>query len=329
MLRIGCLGAARITPAAMILPAQKLSGVSVSAVASRDHDRATAFAQQHDIEGIETDYEALIARNDVDVVYNALPPSRHEDLTIAALRAGKPVLCEKPFAMNRDAAKRMAETAEETGTLLMEAFHYRFHPAFAVVQDVLQREELGELQRVDAEFSVEIKEKPSELRHTYDLGGGALMDLGCYPIHWARTLLEGEPRITSAKSIIGQPNIDLQTEALMIFSGGVEARIRTNMQTGATFAARLKLEGSDATLTMENPLAPHFGYSIQIEGDGDPITVASGTVDTQTTYDYQLEHFVKCVRGDAEPLLSPWDAVANMAAIDAIYRAAGLPPRPG
>ena len=329
MIRIGCLGAARITPKAIIVPAEKMDEVRVSAIAARDETRAEAFATAHRIANIETDYAALIARPDVDVIYNALPPSRHADLTILALEAGKPVLCEKPMAMNAEDAARMAEAADRTGVLLMEAFHYRFHPAFQQVRDIIQGGDLGRLVTYEGHFSVEIPESDGELRHELDLGGGALMDLGCYPLHWARTLLGSEPEVISANAVTGRDGIDLSMRADMVCDGGVKVSLNTSMAPGAERAAWLHVTGSDGSLRFQNPIAPHTGYRITLkpEGASEPILVAEEGPSEQTTYHYQLEHFLKCLSGEAAPLLAPADGVANMAAIDAIYRSAGMVPR--
>lgn len=329
MLRFGCLGAARITPQALIAPAALREDVMVSAIAARAASRARAFADEYEIGGTETDYAALIARGDVDAVYNALAPDRHMDLTCLALAAGKPVLCEKPFAMNADEARKMAEQAKMRDTFLMEAFHYRFHPAFQQVVEIVRGGDLGRIQSYEGVFSVEIPERDGELRHELALGGGALMDLGCYPLHWARSLLDGVPEILSAKAETGRPGIDLSMRAELLFDGGVRAKLKTSMAPGAPRRAALEIVGTAAALKVTNPLAPHMGYRIEIlpNGGGDPIRVADAPAGGLSTYDYQLAHFMDCLAGKTEPLLGLDDAVANMAAIDAIYTAAGLQPR--
>lgn len=329
MLRIGCLGAARIAPTALLLPAKDRDDVSVTAVASRSGERGRAFAEEHGIEGVETDYAALIARDDVDLIYNALPPSRHEELTVLALKAGKPVLCEKPFAMNAEQAARMAAVARETGVLLMEAFHYRFHPAFIQAFDIVKGGDLGRIKSASAKFSVPIPETEGELRHDLALGGGALMDLGCYPVHWIRTLLEGAPDIASATAVHGLPGIDISMEADLIFDGGVAGKVACSMMSAAKRTAGVKVVGADAVLKMRNPIAPHKGYLIEIlpQGAEEPIIVAEADASKRTTYDYQLDHFINCVHGQAEPIITPEDSVANMEVIDGIYRAADMSPR--
>jgi len=329
MLRFGCLGAARITPLALVKPVKDDARASISAVASRSAERAEEFARAHGVTNIETDYAALIRRDDVDVIYNALPPHRHSDLTIMALEAGKPVLCEKPMAMNAGQAQAMADAARETGVFLMEAFHYRFHPAFAQVCEIVHGGDLGRIQSYKGVFNVEIPEREGELRHESAVGGGALMDLGCYPLHWARSLLEGEPEIISAKAIEGRAGIDLTMSADMVFDGGVKARLETSMAPKVERAASLEIVGSEATLKMVNPLAPHLGHQILLKPEHaeEPIIVAEEEAGGLTTYHHQLDHFINCLNGEAEPILPPEDGVANMMAIDAIYRAAGMSPR--
>ena len=131
MIRIGLLGASRVSRYAVIEPAAHIDGIEVHTVAARDAARAAAFAEELAIPHVAADYEALIASDAVDLVYNGLPPSSHARWTIAALEAGKHVLCEKPFAMNATEAQAMVDAAGRTGKILVEAYHYRFHPLFA------------------------------------------------------------------------------------------------------------------------------------------------------------------------------------------------------
>ena len=322
MIRIGILGAAKIAPNAIIDPAAKHDDCAITAVACRDGARGAAFAQTHAIPSVETDYEALIARDDVDLVYNALPPNRHADLTIAALKAGKAVLCEKPFAMNAAEAEAMAAASRETGRPLVEAFHYRFHPAFKRALALIHDGAVGAVKHIDAAFTVAIPYREGELRHTAALGGGALMDLGCYPLHWARSIAGGEPRIVSAKAETGaDPQVDLDMEATLDFDNGVTARIECSMQEGVARNAGFVVRGDKGVLRMFNPMQPHLGHAVTLEADGDTKTE---TVPGGPTYDYQLDHMLDVMTRDAAPLTGGDDAIANMKMIDAIYEAAGL-----
>jgi len=325
MLRIGILGAAKIAPKAIIAPAAKRDDCVVAAVASRDAARAAAFAHAHGVKAIETDYGALIGRPDIDLVYNALPPSRHADLSIAALRAGKAVLCEKPFAMDAAEARAMTEASRETGRPLLEAFHHRFHPAFRRVLTLVRDGAIGAVRRIDARFTVPIAHREGELRHTAALGGGALMDLGCYPLHWARTIAGAEPRIVAASAVVGaQPDVDLAMTATLDFPTGAEATVHCSMEDAAPRDAALFVYAEAGVLRMTNPVHPSHGHAISLETNG---AVKMETVDGGPTYDYQLDHVLAVMAGRETPLTGGGDAVANMAAIDSIYEAAGLLPR--
>ena len=167
-LRVGILGAAKIAPAALIEPARSMPEVQVAAVAARDLSRAQAYATTNGIPAAYDSYDALLARPDIDAIYNALPPSRHADLTIAALRAGKHVLCEKPFAMNAAEARAMVDAGTQSGRVLMEAFHYRYHPLFGALLDTVRSGQLGRLESIAATFVVPIPARDGELR--FDAG---------------------------------------------------------------------------------------------------------------------------------------------------------------
>ncbi len=325
MLHIGILGAARIAPAAIIQPAHARMDCRVVSVAARDAKRAREFANAHSIERAAASYEDLIGDTEIDLIYNALPPHRHADLTIAALRAGKHVLCEKPFAMNASEARAMVNASRETGLHLIEAFHYRFHPAIAEMLTIVRNNTLGTLRHIEATFSVEIPYVDGELRHTLAVGGGALMDLGCYPVHWLRTISGETPTITRAVMGGSHPGVDLTTDADFAFASGLTGHIHTSMARDVRRDASLKIEGADGTLHFTNPLAPHMGYRMKVETRSGASEAAGAS--SETTYAHQLAHVIDVLAGRAEPLTGGDDAVANMAAIDAIYRAAGWHPR--
>lgn len=321
MIRMGLLGASKIAPQALIAPARRRDDCEIICVAASDSDRASVYAAQHEIPESTGSYEALIAREDIDLIYNALPPHRHADLTIAALEAGKAVLCEKPFALNATEAKAMTAAAERTGRPLIEAFHYRFHPMFEDILTQLRSGAIGKLCAIKAEFSVAIKYRPGELRHDPALGGGALMDLGCYALHWARTVAGSEPRVSQATCKMSEQGVDLVTTAQLEFGGGVTAQVRTSMAPGQRFKALLAIQGTEGILVARNPLHPHRGHSITIRKG---LSIRRYTVPGETTYDHQLAHMIDVLNTNAPPLTGGADAVANMALIDAVYAAAGV-----
>lgn len=318
---MGILGAAKIAPKALIEPVSRRDDCEIVCVAARDPARARAYATEHGIPGIAESYEALIARPDIDLIYNALPPNRHADLSITALKAGKAVLCEKPFALNAAEARAMADASARTGRPLIEAFHYRYHPMFAEILAQVQSGAIGRLCAIRSEFSVAIKYRPGELRHDPALGGGALMDLGCYAVHWARTVAGNEPRVVSASARLSSQGVDLVTSAKLEFSGGVNSIVRTSMAEGQRFKALLAIQGSEGTLVARNPLHPSMGHSITLRRG---LSIKRYTVPGDATFDHQLAHVVRVLKTNAPPLTGGADAVANMALIDAIYAAAGV-----
>lgn len=323
MIRIGLLGASRVSRYAVIEPAAGVEGVEVSAVAARDPARAAVFADENEIPRVEADYEALVSSDAVDVVYNGLPPSSHASWTIVALEAGKHVLCEKPFAMDAGEAQAMVDAAERTGNVLLEAYHYRFHPLFARVLEFVGAGRIGTVRELDAHFNVRIAYTPGEIRYDPSLGGGAMMDLGCYCVHWVRTMMAAEPRVLSASAIRHESGVDVEMDALLEFPGGVEARLRSSMSEdlSAGLDAGLVIRGDSGTVTVVNPVAPHAGSELIIETD-DGITREQ--VDGETTYVHQLRHLHDVLNGRAEPLTGGSDAIASMRVLDEIYRLAGM-----
>src|SRR5213593_4973843 len=153
-LRFGILGAARIAPMALVRPARRVTEATVLAVAARDPERARQFAARHGIPRVQPSYDALLADPEIDAIYNPLPNSLHAPWTIRALEAGKHVLCEKPFAASVAEAEAMAGAAERAGRVLVEAFHYRYHPLFARLRAILGSGELGVVRHLEAHFCI-------------------------------------------------------------------------------------------------------------------------------------------------------------------------------
>jgi predicted dehydrogenase len=320
--RIGLLGASRIARGAAIAPVRDDPRFVVTAVAARDPERARAYAAEHAIPAVAGDYAALINRDDVDVVYNALPPAGHKRWTIAALEAGKAVLCEKPFARDAAEARSMVEAAEADGRILLEAFHYRFHNVMRAAVALAREGALGRLISVEAAFEVPIPDAPGELRWSADQGGGALMDLGTYTVHALRSIAGAEPIVKSASGVF-ENGVDAAMRAELMFPDGVAGVIACSMTATAPRAV-LAVTGERGTLEIMNFLAPQMGCRFTTVIDGE--TRTHGT-DGPSTYAAQLIHLHQVLNGETTPLTGGADAIANMAAIDAIYRAAGRPER--
>lgn len=326
MIRIGILGAARIAPRGIITPANALLGAEVVAIGARDLERARAFAALHSIPLAFGSYAELIARDDVDLVYVALPPSAHLEWCVKALANGKHVLVEKPFANNAQDAAQMVAAARAAGRHLIEGFHYRFHPLFERALSMVRSGAVGRLRHIEAVFNADLPDTPGELRYIEALGGGALMDLGCYCLHWIRTVAGDEPTVVGARARCGTPGVDLDIEADLAFTSGPTAKLRCSMQPDdGKLLRRLRVEGDKGELELDNPVSPHSGATLALEAPDAPLPqIVSGG---ETTFHYQLRHVLEVIEGRAMPLTGGDDAIGNMRAIDAIYRAAGLKPR--
>ena len=323
MLRFGILGAARIAPNALIRPASLLPNVEVVAVAASHADKARVFADEYGIATVSPSYAALVESPDINAIYNALPPNLHEQWSVAALEAGKHVLCEKPFAMNAAQARRMVTAANASQRVLTEAFHYRYHPYFQRVLELLANDVVGDVRHIEAQFDARIPYSSSEFRHDPLLGGGALMDLGCYPAHWVRTLMGSEPLVVRAECERSKSGVDVSTRASLSFAEGATAEVLTCMSENAPrqHFAHVLIEGEKGRLVLENPIAPHNGNKIIIEVDG---SSQSESVAGESTYYYQLQHFVAAIDGSEPPLTGGEDGINNMQLIDDIFAAAGF-----
>jgi predicted dehydrogenase len=326
MIRIGILGAARIAPRGIVTPANALLGAEVVAIGARNLERAQNFAAQHSIPMACGSYGELISRDDVDLVYVALPPSAHLEWCTAALANGKHVLVEKPFASNAQDATQMVAAARAAGRHLLEAFHYRFHPLFERALSALRGGAIGRIRHIEAIFNAQLPDTPGELRYIEELGGGAMMDLGCYCMHWIRTVADDEPTIVSAQARCATPGVDLEIAAELAFTSGPTATLKCSMQPhdGVLFR-RLRVQGDKGLLEFDNPVSPHAGATLSIETDAPSVPqIVSGG---ETTFHFQLRHVLEVIEGRAQPLTGGDDAIGNMRAIDAIYRAAGMRPR--
>src|SRR5258705_4388433 len=223
-LRIGILGAARIAPMALIKPAQRNLEAAVVGVAARDVVRAASFAAKHGIERVYTGYDELLADPAIDAVYNPLPNSHHARWTIRALEQGKHVLCEEPFSATVAEAEAMAAAATRSGRVLMEAFHYRYHPLFGRLRTIITSGEIGRVERLEATFCIPLL-RANDIRWRADLAGGAMMDTGCYAVHLLRHLAQSEPTVRTARAKWTSGGVDRWATSELTFPNGATAAL--------------------------------------------------------------------------------------------------------
>jgi predicted dehydrogenase len=237
------------------------------------------------------------------------------------------VLCEKPFTSNAIEAQTVAEAVEldvkASGVVVMEAFHYRYHPLMTRVLDLLAAGTIGRVRHVEAELSFPLP-RFNDIRYQADLAGGALMDAGCYAVHCVRQLGTGEPTVVAAQAKLRSPGVDRAMTASLRFPDGATGTVTCSMWSRRLLGVSAKAIGEQGELRVTNFAAPHVFNRI---------TVRSGKgrfrerVLGGPTYNYQLRAFAAAVRDGTEVLTPPSDAVANMRVIDDIYLAAGLRPR--
>jgi predicted dehydrogenase len=269
------------------------------AIASRDPDRARKLAEKHGVPRVASDYAAVVNDPDVDAVYIPLTNDVHRDWALNAFAAGKHVLCEKPLAMNATEAAEMAAAARAAGLCLMEAFMYRFHPRTRAFVESLRDEDPP--QKVEAKFGFPMNH-PGDFRLMPELGGGALLDVGCYTVNIARWLL-GEPdTVTGEARIDPNTKVDMTATAALHFPGGATASLWCSFESPEEQV--LTVATTKGELTLPRPFAARYNAE-------DP-------------YRLMVESFGDSVMGDGKVAIPPDDSIANMRVLDRIRDAAGV-----
>ena len=316
----GVLSTANIGTEKVIPGINRSRTATVAAIASRDLARAEAAAQDIGIEKAYGSYEALLADPDIDVIYNPLPNHLHVPLTLEAVAAGKHVLCEKPIAPNAEEAARLLDIADKC--LVMEAFMVRFHPQWLKVKEIVGSGGLGEVRSIQSYFSY-FNRDPDNIRNNPDIGGGALLDIGCYPMLAGRFLFDGEPeRVISL--IDRDPDFRTDRLSTVIMDFGDGRRLDFTVSTQAVPYQRVNVFGTEkrAELIIPFNALPWEISTIHID-DGSDLREGTGeiiTIDACDQYSEQADAFSAAVRGETPLPYGPADAVKNMKILDAMFR---------
>ncbi|MYW01178.1 Gfo/Idh/MocA family oxidoreductase [Streptomyces sp. SID3343] len=331
-IRIGVLGAARIAPLALVKPARMIPEVQVAAIATRDPAKADTFARRQGIPRVHTTYDALIADPELDAVYIPLPNGLHAQWTIRALEAGKHVLCEKPLAANELEAQEIADRAQRSGLVVMEAFHYRYHPLAKRMREILDDGELGEIRRITTSMCFPLP-LLGDIRYRFDLAGGSLMDGGCYAVH-AMRLLAGddtaEPiEVLDAKALTVPKDrrIDRAMTARLRLPGDAVGVVHSSMLSRRILDMHAHVVGEYGEMRVLNYVMPHMPHRFSVVVGGRRRREHLGQAAKTPTYRLQLQAFADAIRSGEPPLTPASDAVPTLRIMDAIYRAAGLPLR--
>ena len=322
-LRWGILSTADIARKKVIPGLRRAARCEVVAIASREGGRAREVAAELDIRTAHDSYEALLADPGVDAVYIPLPNHLHAEWTIAAVRAGKHVLCEKPLAMTSADAERMVAAADEAGVVLMEAFMYRQHPSWVAVRELVASGRIGRLRAVDSWFSY-YNDDPANIRNILEFGGGALFDIGCYNVNLSRLLFGGEPRRVEA-SISRDPasGVDILTSGILEFETGVATFTCT---TRAETDQRVHVYGTTGRLAVEIPfnIPPDRPTHVFVTSGGEPpVNPATErlTFETKDPYAAEAEAFASAVLDGGAAPVPAIDAIANLRVIERLFEA--------
>ncbi len=322
-LRWGILSTADIALAKVIPGMRRAERCEVLAIASRDADRARAAAQTHRIPRAYGSYEALLADPDVDAVYIPLPNHLHAAWAIAAARAGKHVLCEKPLALTAPEAQGIVDACRASGVLLMEAFMYRLHPSWVAARDILASGRIGRLRSVDSWFSY-FNDDPANIRNIRAAGGGALYDIGCYSVNLSRMLFGGEPERVSA-SIVRDPalGVDILTSGILSFGDGVAS---FTCSTRVEPDQRVDIYGTDGRISIDIPfnIPPDRPTYVSVVAGGDPPVAPSVErleFASADPYGVEADAFAAAVLDGLPVPVPPEDAVANLRVIERLFAA--------
>jgi len=323
VLRLGVLSTASIATEKVIPGIKRATRCEVVAIGSRSVERARAVADRHGIPRVHGSYEALLADPDVDAVYIPLPNHLHAEWTIAAARAGKHVLCEKPLATTTADAERMIDACRDEGVALMEAFMYRLHPSWVAVRELVAAGRIGRLTAVSSWFSY-FNDDPADIRNVLEYGGGALFDIGCYSVNLSRMLFASEPvRVEASIVRDATSGVDVLTSALLQFADGVATFTCT---TRAEPDQQVHVYGTEGRISVGIPfnIPPDRPTHVHVTAGGDPPVAPlteTLTFPTADPYAVEADRFAEAVL-DGTPLPTPAeDSVANLLVIERLFAA--------
>ena len=319
--RWGILSTANIGDKAVVPAIGNSNNGQLQAVASRSLDSAEQFAAKHNILQAQGSYEQLLENADVDAIYIPLPNHMHLEWTLRAIEAGKHVLCEKPIALNAGEVQQMVDAAQEARVVLMEAFMYRFHPRSGRVKELVESGAIGNVRLVHAAFCYRASD-PDNIRFKPEMGGGALMDVGCYGVSLARWMFGQEPEEVQASAEYGPSDVDVNFAGILSFAGGgkamVEASFTSSMQQVYSVVG---LEGA-IDVRRHNAFIPWEDETVFYKREPDDEVGEAETISGVDEYKLMVEHFADVVLGKAERMFPDDDSIKNMRVLDALAEAA-------
>ena len=321
--RWGVIGATARIAGSAVLPAICCSEwAELTAVASRSMDKARDIATECDTDNVTAygDYDSLIADSAVEAIYIPLPNNLHLEWAVEALNNGKHVLCEKPLALNAAEAAEMVETAQHNRVILSEAFMYRYHPLQQEIFNRIAQGAIGAIRHVRCRFSF-VQVSAEDYRRDPSMGGGALLDIGCYGVHIARTAFGREPSIVTGKwSLDDTSGVDLSAAAELDFGTGCTGHVECAFASG--FEASYEIAGDSGKVAVTK----FFGEGREVDASY-TLTLAGGAPQVTTVlpgnmYIGEIDAMSRRIRGEDVFLLAAEDGYLNMRVLDAIAASA-------
>jgi predicted dehydrogenase len=322
-LRWGVLGVAGIAVKKVIPAMRRCTDSEITAIASRDLAKAQKAARDMSLPKAYGSYEELLADRDIDIIYNPLPNHLHVEWSIKAAEAGKHVLCEKPIGLNAGEAKKLREARDRTGVRMGEGFMVRTHPQWLKALDLIRAGRIGGPRAIMGFFSYS-NTKPENIRNILAAGGGALMDIGCYPIFTSRLLFGAEPqRVAAVIDRDPQMKIDRLTSAILDFPDGQAV---FTCSTQLVPYQRIQIFGTRGRIEIEIPFNAPADRPCRVFLDDGRDLFGSGLetheVATCDQYTIQGDLFSRSVREGSEVPVPLESSIRNMAVIDAVFRSA-------
>jgi predicted dehydrogenase len=315
----GVLSTAKIGWEKVIPAMLKSEHCEIRAIASRSLDKGRKLADEFGIPRAYGSYEELLADPEIEAIYNPLPNHEHVPMTLAAARAGKHVLCEKPVALTAKEAEQLREVAGKVH--IMEAFMVRFHPQWLAVRDRVRAGELGDVRSIHTYFAYNNRDA-NNIRNQADIGGGALYDIGCYPIVTARFLFGSEP--LRAIALVDRDPVfktDRLVSGLLDFGNG--RRLDFTVSTQSVTYQRVQVCGTQKRIEIQIPFnAPLGGATDVLTDDGSRLDLGSTRTETIPAcdmYTLEIDAFSQVVRGAIPLPYGVEDAILNMRVIDALF----------
>lgn len=313
--RWGILGTANIARA-QFLPALRAAGIGrASLVGSRDRSKAERWATEHGVEGGVGGYEAVIASPGIEAIYVALPNHMHAEWAEKALRAGKAVLCEKPLCTSVEETEGLLDVAHTSGSLLWEAFVFPFHQQFARLNALIDGGAIGDIREVQSNFYFKLRTREN-IRLSPDMYGGALNDVGCYPLRLAQLLFRGEPGEAIALATWAPEGVDETTQGVLDYPE--QRRLVFGCGLTRRYDTFTRILGTEGEIRLSNPFHPGAEDTLEIKGSG--VDAVQPATDGTPSFTHALQHIHNVLREEESPRhLASEDSLATARALALVH----------